>query len=53
MGEKIKKWKPEKWQGRSQQQVESNYKVMGYGCAFLFVMFVFMGILNAIIGVLA
>jgi hypothetical protein len=26
-----KKWNPKNWQGRTKQQVESNYKVMGYG----------------------
>lgn len=49
---KNKKWKPKQWQGRSQRQVESNYKVMGYGCAFVLVLFVVLGLLNVINGVL-
>ena len=28
---RTKEWDTQKWQGRTKQQVESNYKVMGYG----------------------
>jgi len=39
-------------QGRSPQQMESNYKVMAYGCITLLVALIIGGIINAITNVL-
>jgi hypothetical protein len=39
-------------QGRSPQQMESNYKVMAYGCITLLVAIIIGGIINAITNVL-
>jgi hypothetical protein len=39
-------------QGRSPQQMESNYKVMAYGCITLLVVIIIGGIINAITNVL-
>ena len=39
-------------QGRSPEQMESNYKVMAYGCITLLVVIIIGGIINAITNVL-
>lgn len=43
-----KKFNSKNWQGRSQKQIESNYKVMGYGCMFTLALFVLLGVINTI-----
>ena len=40
-----KKFNPANWQGRSKKQVESNYKVMGWG----FAIFLLIGILGTLL----
>lgn len=45
MDKKVTKFNPSNWQGRSQKQVESNYKVMGYGLAII----LFIGIVGTLI----
>lgn len=52
METKFKKWKPKQWQGRSQKQVESNYKVMAYGCAVMLAALIIGGLINTIFNVL-
>ena len=42
---KKEKFNPANWQGRSKKQVESNYKVMGYGLAII----LFIGIVGTLI----
>jgi|SaaInl5LU_22_DNA_1037371.scaffolds.fasta_scaffold26998_2 hypothetical protein len=53
MGKKMKKFNPTNWQGRSQRQVETNYKIMGWSMAVL-LLFGILGILLSFInGLLA
>ena len=42
---KNEKFNSANWQGRSKKQVESNYKVMGYGLAII----LFIGIVGTLI----
>ena len=42
---KNKKFNPANWQGRSQRQVETNYKIMGWSMAIL----LFIGIVGTLI----
>ena len=52
MEKKGKKFNPKDWQGRSKQQVESNYKVMAYGCVVLLAVLIIGGLINVLTNVL-